>query len=185
MPHKAEEQKADAYQQQQQTATNTAIAGAGPDPYLEAAKTHAAGELTSMGHGDMSGIDEVNSINNAANRVRTMSRSKIGDAQLGSYSADPNFTQQLDSYNKRVFDASVGDATLGAVESARDYDTNLLEQGAAQGLQARQGQAGLYDSTLGVAQQGVQFSRRPSFWSQLALAAAGQGGQVARAVAEN
>jgi len=183
MPHKAEQQKADAYQSQQQTATNTAIQAAGPDPYIEAAKKHAAGELEGMGKGDFSGIDEVSNINTAANRVRSMSRTPIGDAELGKYSADPNYTQQLDSYNKRVFDASVGDATLGAVEDARNYDTNLLLQGGAQGLQARQGQANAYEGTLGVAQQGVQFSRRPSFWSQLALAGAGAAGQIGGAYA--
>lgn len=185
MPHKQEEQKADAYQQQQQTATNTAIAGAGPDPYVEAAKTHAAGELTGIGHGDLSGIDEVNNINNAASRVRSMSRTKIGDEKLANYASDPNYVAQLGDYNKRVFDASVGDATIGAVEDARNYDTNLLLQGGAQGLQARQGQAGMDVSTLPVAQQAVQFSRRPSFWQNLAMAAVAGGSQVAGAYAGN
>lgn len=183
MGHKAEQNRADAYQQQQQQSTNAAIANAAPDPYVEAAKKHAAGDLEAIGKGDFSGIDAVNNINTMSRKLKTMTRQPVGDERLASYQQDPNFVAQLKSQQDRNLNAAIGDATVGAVSDARAYDTGMLLNSAQLGQQARLGQASLYEGTLPVAQQGVQFSRRPGFWSQLGLAGIGAGGQVGAAYA--
>lgn len=126
-------------------------------------------ELNQINAGNFAGVPLVQAVNQAANLMRNYTPKPSGSAALAANEngAGGGYADQEEAYRKRLLQDEVGNATVGAVQAERNYDTSVLFPGTSAIDQFDLQKAATYGQLAGQGNQLYNTSQQYGFWSNL------------------